>query len=126
MFLLKPFKFLLLTYHLLCKWNAVLIIPCVTFSYYGIFLLGSIVQLDFGFLTIINLICFIPLMLVLQFGPYDLSEIKFDKVLFKYHFFREKKYTIRSLAFDIYILPLFFWLFILNPLLEFLVYLKII
>lgn len=31
MFLLKPFKFLLLTYHLLCKWNAVLIIPCVTF-----------------------------------------------------------------------------------------------
>ena len=126
MFLLKPFKFLLLTYHLLCKWNAVLIIPCVTFFYYGIFLLGSIVQLDFGFLTIINLICFIPLMLVLKFGPYNLSEIKFDKVLFKYHCFREKKYTIRSVAFDIYILPLFFWLFILNPLLEFLVYLKII
>ena len=125
MFLLKPFKFLLLTYHLLCKWNAVLIIPCVTFFYYGIFLLGPIVRLDFGFLTIINLICFIPLMLVLKFGPYDLSEIKFDKVLFKYHFFREKKYTIRSLAFDIYILPLF--LMISSGLLiGFLEYLKII
>ncbi len=107
MFLLKPFKFLLLTYHLLCKWNAVLIIPCVTFFYYGIFLLGPIVKLDFGFFTIINLICFIPLMLVVKLGPYGLSEIKFDKVLFKYHFFIEKKYTIRSLAFDIYILPLF-------------------
>ena len=125
MFLLKPFKFLLLTYHLLCKWNAVLIIPCVTFFYYGIFLLGSIVQLDFGFLTIINLICFIPLMLVLKFGPYDLSEIKFDKVLFKYHFFREKKYTIRSLAFDIYILPLFLMISS-GSLIGFLEYLKII
>ena len=125
MFLLKPFKFLLLTYHLLCKWNAVLIIPCVTFFYYGIFLLGPIVRLDFGFFTIINLICFIPLMLVVKLGPYGLSEIKFDKVLFKYHFFREKKYTIRSLAFDIYILPLF--LMISSGLLiGFLEYLKII
>ena len=125
MFLLKPFKFLLLTYHLLCKWNAVLIIPCVTFFYYGVFLLGPIVRLDFGFFTIINLICFIPLMLVLKFGPYDLSEIKFDKVLFKYHFFREKKYTIRSLAFDIYILPLFLMISS-GSLIGFLEYLKII
>lgn len=125
MFLLKPFKFLLLTYHLFCKWNVILIIPCVTFFYYGVFLLGPIVRLDFGFFTIINLICFIPLMLVLKFGPYNLSEIKFDKVLFKYHFFREKKYTIRSLAFDIYILPLF--LMISSGLLiGFLEYLKII
>ena len=125
MFLLKPFKFLLLTYHLFCKWNAVLIIPCVTFFYYGIFLLGPIVKLDFGFLTIINLICFIPLMLVLKFGPYNLSEIKFDKVLFKYHFFRDKKYTIRSLAFDIYILPLFLMISS-GSLIGFLEYLKII
>ena len=125
MFLLKPFKFLLLTYHLLCKWNAVLIIPCVTFFYYGIFLLGPIVRLDFGFFTIINLICFIPLMLVVKLGPYGLSEIKFDKVLFKYHFFREKKYTIRSLAFDIYILPLFLMISS-GSLIGFLEYLKII
>ena len=125
MFLLKPFKFLLLTYHLFCKWNAVLIIPCVTFFYYGVFLLGPIVRLDFGFYTIINLICFIPLMLVLKFGPYNLSEIKFDKVLFKYHFFREKKYTIRSLAFDIYILPLFLMISS-GSLIGFLEYLKII
>ena len=125
MFLLKPFKFLLLTYHLFCKWNAVLIIPCVTFFYYGVFLLGPIVRLDFGFFTIINLICFIPLMLVVKLGPYGLSEIKFDKVLFKYHFFREKKYTIRSLAFDIYILPLFLMISS-GSLIGFLEYLKII